>query len=635
VASLKTVEYAFPTLAALSDAVVTNLTQITVALPESGKTFRSVRVKVTCDDIITATGGTITEYRIGLRLGAAAYTTVTNLNDITNSGENLSLFLSADFTSHFTTNWSGTSMTCDLQVYVDQSTGTTLGMVNVSATLEITYEYDETSATQVKTVYLPLAMTNGALATSKPGVALATIQALDTYLPESSKTYRDCFIVIQGNEHRNAATTDHTLSMEIDTLGVNTSGNYEGALASDRWFRYVWSRFSGGAVAFTTNATHSFYAWASVARVNHAQAYMAVTYEYDATASTDVFVSLWLAMEFASPMGGTSSSDYQRATREMWIQEPGTIAVKDSALFLFWDQAAAIAGLNVRVGTGAFTALTDTASVLCGGNGAMLRCESVLSLARGRNELQADVYRTDTADLGWNMCAWWLINYTAGKPTQGYHAANKTVRWCLKDFGTGAASTLSTISATAPVIPETDYFLTAVGVEYLYLSNTSGNPAGVVVHAERLAAEGGVKWENVYTDVGHTDPEVGLRRCVAQARSLFKRWPGDPGQDRIDIETARRWRVALGNACTSFDHLDLVFSYHSISYPTTRAITGSSGGTVDIGIHRHATGELVLETSRVGDGNFSFTWYDNTEELFTAADEATANLAGRSEPFTV
>src|SRR5215216_3528081 len=128
---LKTVQYSFPVLASLVNNTLTNFTQITVYLPETGtKTFRKVVARLSCDDIITVTGGTIATRTLGLRLGAVAYTTVSNANVLTNSGENLSLQYTADFTSHFTTNWTGTSMTCDIQALVNQTTGTTLGMVN-------------------------------------------------------------------------------------------------------------------------------------------------------------------------------------------------------------------------------------------------------------------------------------------------------------------------------------------------------------------------------------------------------------------------------------------------------------------------------------------------------------------------
>ncbi|HEU4913837.1 MAG TPA: hypothetical protein VFT16_00315 [Candidatus Saccharimonadales bacterium] len=617
---LKTVQYAFPTLASLTNNTLTTLTQITVYLPEATKTFRKVIARVSCDDIVTATGGSLNNRTTNLRLGAAAYTSVANANAVTHSGLNTSHFFTSDFTSHFTTNWTGTSMTCDVQVLINQNTGTTLGMVNVCVTLDITYEYDDSAATQLKTVWIPLDAPTGALGTAKPGGANATIPALDTYLPEASKTYRDIHIVVQGNEARNALTTDHTLSMQIDALTALTSGNYEGALASDRFFRYVWDINSLG---MTTNATHDFFIWASVGRVNHPQVWMLVTYEFDASTTTTAIQSLMLPMEFASPMGGTTSADYQRATRELWVEEPGTITLQSLAFFMHWDQLGNVAGLSMRIGTGSFVAYTDTASVLAGGNCCMIRNDAGASLARGRNSLSVDVYRTDAADVGTNVCGFWIVNYTSSVHSSGIGAHNKTILWNINAVGTAAANNLITIAATAPIIPEANYFLTANGTKLEYSSHSTVAPAGVNVLAERTAAEGGVRWEPAYVDIGETDPEAGMRTCYSQTRELFKRWTGDVGADRMDFETSRRWVSMMSNNSAGYHTLDLLFTYHTITFSVADSISGGFSGTVTLTLCRSSTGEAVLTTTRSGDGSFSFTWYDNTEELFVSANDGT------------
>lgn len=115
----KTVCYAFPMSATQStDAVAYDLSQITIYIPEASPTFTSVFAEIGFQDAITATGGTITEYRASLRLGANAYTTVTETDDLANSGENMAgVYGPVDFTSHFSTNWTSTSMTCDGQLY--------------------------------------------------------------------------------------------------------------------------------------------------------------------------------------------------------------------------------------------------------------------------------------------------------------------------------------------------------------------------------------------------------------------------------------------------------------------------------------------------------------------------------------
>ncbi len=72
----------------------------------------------------------------------------------------------------------------------------------------------------------------------------------------------------------------------------------------------------------------------------------------------------------------------------------------------------------------------------------------------------------------------------------------------------------------------------------------------------------------------------------------------------------------------------MVITFHSITYTAADSISGFSG-TVDLSLHRAASGEKVLETTRSGDGAFSFTWYDDTEELYVVADDGTN--VGRSE----
>lgn len=620
---LKTVKYAFPALAALTNNTLTTLTQITVYLPETGtKTFRSVMATITMDDIITATGGTLTTKTFNLRVGAAAYTSIANANTLTNSGENASFMFNVDFTSHFATNWTGTSMTCDFQTQINQSTGTTTGMVNVCVTLDITYEYDDTSTTHVKTVMIPLNAPVAAIATA--ATTYDTIPALDTYLPEASKTYRNIHVVIQGNEARNAATTDHTMTLRVGSATV-TTGNYEGGLATDRFFRYVWNVTSAYP---STAATQTWQPTATVARVNHFQAYLVVTYEFNASTTTSVMNSLMLPMELASPMGGTAATDFQRGSRELWIQEVNPVRQR-IAFFPFWQQIAAISTLNMRIGTGAFVAYTDTASVLAGSNAAMVRNDTALTLARGRNTLNFDVYRSDTADFGWNISGFWLVNYTSDKHSSGVGAHNHTVEWRLLANGTAAAATNVTSTSTAMAIPETDYFITALGTQLIVQPSGTVAPSGFAVLVERLAAEGGQEWEVAYIDSSQTDPEIGVYIMYSQVRSLFDRFPNDADEKRMNFETARRWRVHMNGstAVTGWVGLIAVASYHTIAYTVADSITGFSG-TVNLGLHRGdqnttQAGELVKTTTRSGDGTFTFSWYDNTEQVYISANDGT------------
>lgn len=621
-ATQQTVEYWFPHLASAVDNTATSFTQITVTLPAGTKTFRSVFAEVICHDRNT-TVSNISRRQIELQLGAAGYSAVNNTNALTLGGEQMVIQFSGDFTSYFTTNWTGTAMTCDLRVLLDDATASPLNpsFNNFSARLVVTLDVDEAQATQVKTLWIPLDAPTGALGTTKPGTANATIPALDTYLEEGGKTILQTAIVVQGNTEGNS-TTDKSLSFEVDTLGVFTSQLYEHGSNTDMWYRL------NQVVSFTTNATHDFFIWASVADFDHPQVWLVVTYSWAPGSSTRMTVGVLAPAEIGGCFGGNTSATPQRVERSLWIEEPGAITTKALAALIFWDQAAPIAGLNMRLGSGSYAAYTSVSTALSGSCGAMIRNDSAFTLARGRNTLYAEVYRTDTADVGANASALFMIVYSCDIPSQGWHKANRTVIRNLRVTGTVAAGGESIVNAVAFDIPSANYFLNAIGVRYCYTSNGTSNPMGCHVGTERLSGEGGVYWENVYEAMGATDPEVGIHECYATARSVFQRWPGDTvdGNSRLDIETARRWRAVIGGGGTSFDHLDLYITYHSIEFTCADSISGFSG-TVTLSLHRE-TGEKVAETSRSGDGAFSFTWYDNTEPMYVVADDGTT--VGRS-----
>lgn len=622
---LKTVKYSFPVLTNLTNNTLTNVPQITVHLPESGtKTIRKAWVEVTMDDIITATGGSVTTSTVNLRLGAAGYTSTTNGNTKGNTGENISWQFTRDFTSHFTTNWTGTSMTCDVQVQTNHSTGTTQGMVNVCVVLYVTYEYDDTSTTQLKTVQIPLNAPRTTLPTSK--TSHDTVPALDTYLPEASKVYRNIAIVMQGNTQSNS-TTDFSVSFELSALGVHTTQLYEGALNSDRWSRYVWNITS----YITTNVTHTFNMWSSIAAFNAPMAWLEVTYEFDASTTTSVMNSLMLPMEIDSPMGGNNAADFQRSTRELWVQEPNPVRQR-LAFFLNWQATANESGLNARIGTGSFLAYTVSGSgLVCGNKGLMIRDDDPTGVpfARGRNTLQMDIYNTSTTQRGGNVGGFWLINYTSDVATDGPGTHNHTVLWPVFTQGTANQAQQYITTADAPNIPDPHYFITALGFNLNFMQQTTQQ--GMTIKAERLVAEGGLIFERVYADVSQHDNEMGIYDIWCQARSFFNRWVGDTDDSRIDVETARRYIVNSSNTSTWLNHLTMMLTYHSITSTVSGTISDSDGTTVTIGLHREATGEKVLETTRSGNGAFSFTWYDNTEDVYVDAYEK-ATHKGRSAP---
>lgn len=620
---LKTIEYAFDMLTSVANNTLTNFTQLTLHLPESSKVFKSVELVVTTQDVnTTTTAVNYTSRRIDLRLGSVAYSTITNANAVTQCGENIAITCHRDYTSYFSTNWSGTSMTVDVAVLFAMATA--YAQANVTARLFITYEYDDTSATHIKTVYIPLNAPSDRLATTRPATAFDTIPALDTYLPEASKVYRDMFIWFGANRHGGSSTTDTVVSHQIDSATAVTTGIHEGAMASDIWTEHIFKP------TFTTDATHEYRAWVSTGALTAyscPQVYLVVTYEFNPSTTTSVMNSVLLPMEWESPAGGSSADDFQRAKRNLNIQEPGTITLQRMALLIDYEQPVSLASnVRLRIGTGSWEQQLNTIGVVVGGQcGFMIRNDSAISLARGNNVLQADAYSASVNLTPYNMSSLWIINYTSGKHTDGVGAHNHTVYYNIHTHGTGAA-VARTISAATPFIeiPETNYFINGAGMIFEYITNGTVNNTGVIIQAEKLVSEGGLEWASVYVDSNACDPEIGIHRNYAQARTLFNRWTNDADPNRLDIEASRRFRTAISDigltaACAYHERLSSLVTYHTIT-KTISGVTynkdGNALGSCDVLLFRD-TGSSNLEliqktTSNASTGAYSFTVYDDT-----------------------
>jgi hypothetical protein len=264
---------------------------------------------------------------------------------------------------------------------------------------------------------------------------------------------------------------------------------------------------------------------------------------------------------------------------------------------------------------------------VCGQLGYMIRNDDSLTISRGRNVLQADMYSSSANATPFNISSLWIINYTSLKHDNGVGVHNHTVFNNIYTHGTTAAI-LRTMSSSVPMIeiPETYYYMISAGFIFEWMSNSTVNPTGVIITAEKLSSEGGLEWSSVYVDPNACDPEVGIHTNYAQARYLFKRFTGDFDDNRKNIQTARRFRthipnIALTAASAWHERLTSIITYHNITYTVSGNISGSYGGTVNIFLIRENNNEILLSTSRVGNGSYTFTWYDNTENIYVMAKE--------------
>ena len=627
---LKTIEFVLPTnTTSLGSNTRRDLAAGTIYIPENSGTitFRSVVIQVTAADDATA-GGSISNWLMGIKLGAVAFNDVTVTDTVTNSGEAQAYHFSRDVTSYFTTNWTGTSMTWQVAVqYASRATQ------NHCAKILISYEYDDTQTVHIKTIRVPIESTRSVLTTTMQTVGGATAipDFGGSYLPEASVTVRQVWVELWGNEVQ-SSTGDFIAQYRINGGTSISFWDTEAALASGRWAYGIGditaedlssARSLECAVTTTTN------------RFDQCGGLVCVTYEFNPASSTTILNSLILgAVDTSGYIGGTTLANQDVWERSIFIEEPGTITLRASGVALFCNDSA---GFTMTVGAGAQNkvAYVFTASTIQAGQYSCVhRIDSgsqdtsgvnFVTLARGRNTYRLE-FRSDATSAGWNLSGFLVLNYTSSKMTDGVGAHSHSV---YHHIGNTAADTTTRTHAPAAGIniPEANYWLNSV---VMYVAGMSDNATGLsfCIQAERQSGEAeGDGWETIYVGTARADNENQNFTIWGATRKAWQRWTNDPDTDRMDVETQRDFR--FDSSSPSWTGMGMWVTYHTRTFAIAGDVTGSAGGTVNIDAFRVSNDEKIMSTSRSGNGAYSMTWYDDVEEVYTVAIEDGTHL-GRS-----
>lgn len=348
--------------------------------------------------------------------------------------------------------------------------------------------------------------------------------------------------------------------------------------------------------------------------------------------------------------GGTATGDKGRFQRTLLVNEPGFVQLKQSGVFMTCNDAGAVS-MDVRVGGQASRVFAHPATVRCGMMSHMRRIDAGsvgavagMTLARGYNDLVVDYFTTSATagNIGSNTSALLYLNYTSGQSAFGGGDHNHTTAWCILPYETGGLVQKKVKAAAGiktPIIPETEHYL--MGVSYVANIATSGTGSANLalnicceVQAGESEAAG---WRPLYSSLFATDAERGYSLSFVRGRNEFKRWTSDPDGDRIEIETARDYRLDTNVTAGVIYQVYMLLTYNSITYNKTIAVTGSAGGTVTVNVRR-AEGEdnagiLLWTGTRTGDGNVTAVLFEDTSVKFTEVRETDA-LVGRSGNWT-
>jgi hypothetical protein len=640
---LKTIEFATNTnvltLAAATKRVFSGATQIFI--PESTITFTSCMLEmfVATD---AATAASLTAPTVGFSLGVAAESSSVLLAPFANSGEGECWIFSRDVTAYFTTNWTGTAMN-----WYAMWTGTGIVSANHAAKITITYQYEEsTSDTQIKTIRIPIESTRTILTTTWQTVGSGATQAIPplkgTYLPEIGITIRQIYLDIQSNDSMNAATNFSGLTrvnggtiFPFWRCGIST-------LNSSRWHK---SFYDITALNLTGSSYYSLEMMTSLtSRFDLPGGLITCTYEFDATGSTTIYNSLILGgIDTPGFIGGTTAALQQEWERPIYIEEPGPINIKESGVALYFIDSAGFT-LNVQVtgntsGQTAVSPYVVTAGALqCGQYSLFHRVDAGgqnrkgLYLARGKNLYNIAVY-SGTADSGWNLSGALYLNYTSGKHADGVGAHAHT---CHEYVMSGLTSTLRVTTSTTQVacpIPETNYYLIGFLTYLPYIAGI-GTDQAITIQAEILPGElSNDGWVAIYQGQGRTDNENSLNTAYGAARTTFTRWNGDPDTDRLNLKSARLFRID-NNPINYSLSLSYYYTYNSIMFTVSGTCAGYSGDGSGIRVDVFRTvsstyDEPILNLTTVAGGTFTGKWVDNTDTLFASARQDDTHV-GRS-----
>ena len=639
---LKTTEFATNTtvitLAAATKRVLTGATQIFI--PESSITFKSVMLEIIVATD-AATAASLTAPILGISLGSAAESTVTLQNPNANSGEGEVFQFSRDVTAYFTSNWTGTAMN-----WYASFQGTGIATNNHAAKITITYQYEEsTSPTQIKTIRIPIESTRTILTTSWQTVGSgSTKQAIPplygTYLPESGRTIRQIYLDIQSNDAMNA-TTNYSGQTRVNggtpfnfwRTGIST-------LNSSRWAHAF---YDITAINLTGSSYYSLEMVTSLtSRFALPGGLIVCTYEYNATGSTAIYNSLIIAgVDTSGFIGGVVAGDSGAWERNIYIEEPGPIEIKESGVGLYFIDSANFT-FNVRVsgytsGQTAYSAYVVSAGALqCGQYSLWHRVDSGsqnargLYLQRGKNQYKILFY-SGTAQSGWNLSGQLILNYTSGVYSGGVGAHAHTCFQYVMSGQTASRVSTSNTQVSCP-IPETYYYLIGY-VTYICCETGAASDSAFTMSAEVLSSErSGDGWVYIFNGMGRTDIENQTQTMYGAARTAFTRWNGDPDPDRLNVLSARKYR--LDSDPTNFAHFGYYYTYNNITFTISGVCSNytGNGSGISVDIYRVVSGtwdEPILNLTTTTGGVFSGTWIDNTDTIYASARQDSTHL-GRS-----
>ena len=318
---INTVEYGWETLtSAQSGSIVVSGSNKQVFIPETGsRTFLCVDIEMYLRDANTGTTiADVANYAFSCSVdgnlgGAPAATSTINGTD-----DHATLFYKQNFTNLFNTRFTGSSHVVSPRFsFPAANSGRWTGH---SFKLIATYQFDDTDVvTNIKTVRLPLDTNNfkqqwlfagagGRQVFGKTIGGYTNIPAFDTFLPESTKDYKDIWIQYTGYDSARSLDTTTRLVTQIDSGSTSDRFVLQNSMASDTYYFDI-QNVSG---TLDTSTAHTLKASSSLQRFADVSPTVCITYTYRSDLSTQIMSSMMVPFneDFYKLNTGNNTSIY-------------------------------------------------------------------------------------------------------------------------------------------------------------------------------------------------------------------------------------------------------------------------------------------------------------------------------------
>lgn len=626
---------------------------ITIELPELTRTIRSVKLRVTARDTFTAsTTQSFTGWRIGIKLGATAFDDV-DYSTIFTSIDHETLKVERDVTAYFVTNF-GANATQTCQVGVAFSGASASNVNCITAELLITYDFDNTAATQLRCTEIIIQGNNVTLTASdlEIGTGLGVSDApvnqipiLDgsgTFNPEAGKVFKQIYLRITATDNETSNATNFNLSVKLDAGSYDARATVGQALVTGAQYHDLID-LTVAPYSINTAAVHALVMKTSLSGTfGCISAVLVVVYTFTTSGTTRAQYSFRVPLDNERSGSGAQSTmpaaagDTERYTITFDIQEPGTITFQQSGVVIYDHNPT---GSSASASSGAPGQTTRTMNHVTGivRSGPSIwtrRCDfggTTWALVRGTNRLYYDA-RCNVSGAMVGLTGYAIINYTADIPATGFGSGNRSCAYSLTSHpALAAGGSIISAEERLPSIPSTPWKMFGAWVDIG--CRASSNTGTFSVQAERQIGEDSEDgWYN--RTALATNYNITCRREIIFALTDWVRQSSFRTLGMSTLAT-RRWRFSQFSTQNEWCGTTWIV-LHTISFTVAGSVTiggvaVANGSTVRIYADDGVTTEYITSvTTTGGTGAFTASVTDNTRNHFAVYDGGSVSTRGWS-----